>query len=360
MFRRLPVVAILILAVCGWALAADHSSNVTIMTQNMDDGTDLTYIVGAFTNQIPGLSLGDAVDLTYKELQATKFEQRIGQMAKQIAARKPDLLALQEASFWRTGATADNPTVPLFDLIQMLMQGLNAAGVPYDLVAVANGSDLALPGTKVPVLRLTDRDALLIRSDLRPPGLHLSDVHVHTYDAVLPFGPFQVTSEWIAAMVHTGNQQFRLITTHLQSSIPGVPQAAAIQVAQAQELIHELRNSTLPVVLCGDFNSDATHSGQIDDTPTVDVIQAAGYREVWGLLHGADPGFTWPLYLEDNLAAIFGGPFFGPSRPFERIDLFFQQNMQPISIDLVKTVMPSLAGPPFGSDHAGVIAVFQP
>ncbi|HEY2017043.1 MAG TPA: endonuclease/exonuclease/phosphatase family protein, partial [Bryobacteraceae bacterium] len=265
---------------------------------------------------------------------------------------------LQEASLWRTGPSPDRATVPLFDQIGLLQAALNAAGTPYDLVAVNVLSDMALSGTLVPALRLTDRNALLIRSDLRPPAFHLSDVHAKTYSTTFPFGQFQISAGWIAATVHTGNQHFRLIATHLQSPIAGVPEATLVQVAQAQELIHELRNVTVPVVLCGDFNSDATHGGSTDDTPTVDVIQAAGYPEVWPLLHPpSDPGMTWPMYLEDRFPPA---PFFAPSRPYERIDLFFQQGMQLISIDRVVAPAPSLSTPPFGSDHAGVIAVFRP
>ena len=40
----------------------------------------------------------------------------------------------------------------------------------------------------------------------------------------------------------------------------------------------------------------------LDDTPTADLIQGAGYAEVWPLMHPAsDPGLTWPLYLEDQV-----------------------------------------------------------
>ena len=357
MLRRLSFVALLTMAVCGWALAADHSSKVMIMTQNMDDGTDLTFIVAASMPN-PPLTVADAVDLTYGELVATKFDQRNAQLAKQIALRKPDILALQEASLWRTGITLDNPTIPIVDEIASLMTALNAAGVPYDLVAVYTGSDLALPGNHVPVLRLTDRNALLIRSDLRPPDFHLSDVQSHTYTAAFPFEPFQITAGWISAMVHTGNKHFRLFTTHLQSPIPGTDAATQVQMAQAQELIHELRNRTDPVVICGDFNSDAGHNHFVDDTPTADLIQGAGYDEVWPLMHPAsDPGLTWPLYLEDQFAPP---SYFAPFQPKERIDLFFERGMEDISIDRVVTVMPSLSTPPYGSDHAGVIAVFRP
>jgi endonuclease/exonuclease/phosphatase family metal-dependent hydrolase len=346
----------LLSAVCGWAIAADHSANVAVLTQNLDDGSDLTYIVAASMNLIPGFSVADAVDLTYQELQASNFAGRAALIARQIALHKPDVVALQEASLWRTGPSPDQAAVVLFDETALLLQALNAAGAPYDLVAVNVVNDLALPGNLVPALRLTDRNALLVRSDLRPPGFHLSDVHTHLYGPTFPFGPFQIASGWIAATVHSGNAQFRLIATHLQSPIAGVPESVAVQLAQAQELIYELRNTAIPVVLCGDFNSDAAHGGFAEDTHAVDLIQAAGYTEVWTRLHAADPGFTWPLYLEDQFPPA---PFVVPAHAFERLDLFFAQAMQLVSIDQVRAAGPTQM-PLFGSDHAGIIAVFRP
>ena len=55
MLRKFAVLAPLSLALAGWAPAAKPDANapVTIMTQNMDDGTDQTYIIGALTGQIP-------------------------------------------------------------------------------------------------------------------------------------------------------------------------------------------------------------------------------------------------------------------------------------------------------------------
>ena len=164
---------------------------------------------------------------------------------------------------------------------------------------------------------------------------------------------------WISADVHVGNKQFRFVTTHLETPIEGVPAATDVQVAQAEELIHELRNVTIPVVICGDFNSDALHGGFIDSTPTVGLIEAAGYTEVWPATHAAgDKGLTWPYYLEDQFPAP---PFFAESKPFERIDLFFSKGLEVTGSDLVFTHMPRLHGiPPYASDHAGVIATFKP
>jgi endonuclease/exonuclease/phosphatase family metal-dependent hydrolase len=352
-------------------MAADRSSTVKIMTQNMDDGTDLTYIIGALTTQgATQEDVANAVDLTYAELQATNFPRRAAALASVIAAQKPDLLALQEASVWTAVVPASNPSLVQFDLIALLQSALRAAGTPYDLVTAGVVNDLALPGNNVALLRLTDRNALLIRSDLRPPAFKLSDVHARIYKAALPFAGLQVHAGWIEAMVHDGNKQFRLVNTHLQTPILGVSAATDIQVLQADELIHTLRNSTIPVVICGDFNSDATASGPIDITPTVGLIATAGYFEVWSALHASGPsGLTWPLFLEDGYPPP---PFFAPSSPwlpplpFERIDLFFSQGMTNVSIERVLAPVvdpapdPAFSMPPFGSDHAGVVAVFRP
>ncbi len=100
-----------------------------------------------------------------------------------------------------------------------------------------------------------------------------------------------------------------------------------MQVAQATELIHALRNLTVPVVLCGDFNSDANFGSGIDATPSAALIEAAGYADTWRIVNPNDPGATWPLFLEDQPPPDFFAPFL----PFERIDLFFSRGMQVIS-----------------------------
>jgi hypothetical protein len=86
-----------------------------------------------------------------------------------VADKKPDLLALQEATLWRTGASVDTATTVLFDQLQLLLSSLAADGVPYDIVAVDSLGDFAFPKASGGVLRFTDRDVLLIRAGLHPP-----------------------------------------------------------------------------------------------------------------------------------------------------------------------------------------------
>jgi endonuclease/exonuclease/phosphatase family metal-dependent hydrolase len=325
------------------------------MTQNMDDGTDLSFAIGELLGFFPP---GVGVELTYQEILATALPQRVALLADKVADNKPDLLALQEATLWRTGSSVDTATTVLFDNLQLLLSRLAADGVPYNIVAVNSLKDVALPKASGGALRITDRNALLVRADLRPPALHLSDVHANTFDAEYSLAGLVVPSGWISAIVHTGNRHFRLVTTHLQSPVPGDPTSAIVQIAQADQLIHELRDSTVPVVVAGDFNSDAIlgiGGPGPDNTPTAVLIEAAGYADTWTAA-GSGSGPTWPLYLEDQ----FPPTFFAPSSPFERIDLIFSQGLSVISVEHVLAPGPvTNQWPYFGSDHAGVLAVFQ-
>jgi endonuclease/exonuclease/phosphatase family metal-dependent hydrolase len=354
MIRKLTVSFCLMLALTAWGFAAEPAP-VKIMTQNMDAGTDLAFAVGELLGLFPP---GVGVDFTYQEILATNIPQRAALLAAKVADKKPDLLALQEATLWRTGASVDTATTVLFDQLQLLLSSLTARGVPYDIVATNSLTDIALPKASGGTLRITDRDVLLIRADLRPPAFHLSDVHSNAFNAVYSLGGLQVPSGWISAMVHTGNRHLRLVTTHLQGPVPGDPTAITVQTAQANQLIYELRNSTVPVVIAGDFNSDAilgTAGPGPDNTGTAALIQAAGYVDTWTIA-GHGPGPTWPSYLEDQ----FPPPFFGHSFPFERIDLIFSQGLSVIGVEQVLAPGPAVNHwPYFASDHAGVLAVFQ-
>jgi hypothetical protein len=216
MTRKLIVLLSLMLAVAGWGFAAEPAP-VKIMTQNMDAGTDLTFAVAELFGVFPP---GVGVELTYQVILASNIPARAELLGATVADKKTDLLVLQEATLWRTGPTVGSVTTVLFDQLQLLLASLAAHGVPYDVVAVNSLSDIALPKASGGALRITDRDALLMRAGLRPPALHLSEVHSETFDAVYSLGGFHVPSGWISASVHTGNRHFRLVTTHLQGPVP--------------------------------------------------------------------------------------------------------------------------------------------
>jgi endonuclease/exonuclease/phosphatase family metal-dependent hydrolase len=333
---------------------AGEPMHVSVMTQNMDAGSDLTFVIGELLGSLP---TGEGVELTYEEILTSAIPQRANLLADKVAAEKPDLLALQEATLWRTGATVDTATTVLFDQLQLLLSRLATRGVPYDIVAVNSLTDVALPSAAGGAFRFTDRDVLLVRADLHRPDFHLSDVHANTFTAEFSLAGLAIPSGFISATVHSGDRDFRLVATHLQSPITGDPAAAVVQVAQAQQILDELHKSPLPAVIAGDFNSDAiagTSGAGPDNTATAALIEAAGYADTWSVLNSIS-GPTWPFYLEDK----YPPPFVVASTPFERIDLIFSKDLDVTSVKHIVAPGPAAHVPYFASDHAGVLAVFQ-
>jgi endonuclease/exonuclease/phosphatase family metal-dependent hydrolase len=347
------------LAVAGIApVAAAQTPNGTvppikIMTQNIDEGTGEGYIVAALFGE---LHLPHAVDLTYDELHASHLRDRANLIAGQIAAQMPDIVALEEVALWRTGPDAQHAFKPVYDQLEYLIADLNGLGAPYVVAGINTVEDITLAGNRIGALRLTERNVLLARAAGSWPPVYFTDVKSHIFSAVLDIGGLQVPAGWISAIVHVGVRRFVLAAVHLESTIPGYPPATDVQEAQAQELTQTLSSANLPVVICGDFNSDANDNPNAPDyTPTADMIQAAGYTEAWKLLHNGDPGNTWPLYLDDLIPISFP-----VQTPVERIDLFFTLGISPLTADQVISPAPSGFSPPFGSDHVGVVATFTP
>jgi endonuclease/exonuclease/phosphatase family metal-dependent hydrolase len=80
-------------------------------------------------------------------------------------------------------------------------------------------------------------------------------------------------------------QTFRFINTHLEQEGPFSP----IQVAQGNELLSGPANTSLPVILIGDFNSRADGTG----TQTYGNLIGAGFKDAWSATHPGELGNTW-------------------------------------------------------------------
>lgn len=324
------------------------AQSVSIMTQNMDVGTNESYIL-EFANTNPKLG----VDLTLAEVVASNIPERANQLAAHIAAEKPDIVGLQEAGLWRFGLTAATANFVLYDQLQLLLKALSVRGVPYRAVAVNTLTDIALPAT-VGAIRLTDRDALLIRADL-PASAQILNPTNHVFTTSFPVSGFNILAGWISADVQVNGKTFELVSTHLMSPIPGVPQATDVQMAQTGELLAALQDLPEPVIICGDLNSDANFGSGPDATPSVALIESAGYTDDWKSVNPTDSGPTWPLFLQDQTPPNF----FAASTPFERIDLFFSKGIAAAGEKLIIAPAPFTL-PGYASDHIGVLASFVP
>ena len=63
-----------------------------------------------------------------------------------------------------------------------------------------------------------------------------------------------------------------------------------VQIGQALELLAGPADTELPVILVGDFNSDAEANGT-----AYLVLTGAGFIDVWEDQQPSNSGFTWPL-----------------------------------------------------------------
>lgn len=204
-------------------------------------------------------------------------------------------------------------------------------------------TDIALPFADGLRFHFLDRNVILARTDLGVDELKLSNVRQAQYVATSePLPPFVEVNGWMSVDAKVRGKSVRFFATHLESPL-GADDPT--QMLQGQELIALMNQSTLPVILAGDFNSDASGLGiGPDRTPTASWIVGAGYADAWTALHQPFQGLTWPLFREDP--AVEGWP-----GPVERIDLIFAKGMEVLTAKVVGV------SEPYPSDHAGVVAM---
>jgi hypothetical protein len=225
---------------------------------------------------------------------------------------------------------------------------LEQLGLQYEVVAIVTDFDFELPSALGFDVRRTDRDVLLARTDT---GVSVSNVRARNFETKLPFdspllGQIEIPAGWISADVRIRGTQFRVVTTHLDNLSP------LVRLGQAFELSQGPTNTELPVVLLGDFNSDA-ESSDPDQNGAYQLLLNAGFLDAWSAEHPGVSGFTWPLHDEDPFT-----PFLTPT---QRIDLVLFRGLdQVLSAELIGDQLSDLT--PSGlwpSDHAGLVVTLR-
>ena len=337
---RNAVVQVLLVFAMAVSTAWAGPGTVTVMTKNMDAGTDFGFF---FANLQTDPALG--VQLTFEELQKNDFAGRASLLASEIAAKKPDIVGLQEVTLLRVGPNPANLVV-VVDQLDLLLQALAAQGESYYVVETNELTDLVFQVSQDTAVRFTDHDVIIARRDSE---LSISNPQHHVYGTILSFPDLNITVPrgWISADVTAGAQTFRFVTTHLESSggLYGNAAVDLIQAAQAAELAATFMNGPYPVVIAADFNSNATPTPP-EQTASFGIMLNSGYIDAWRTVHRGIPGFTWPMYLEDPLR-----PY--PNGPFERIDFVFARDLSPTAVERTGVRAPR------SSDHAGVVATFD-
>jgi endonuclease/exonuclease/phosphatase family metal-dependent hydrolase len=280
--RCVRFVAVLIAGGCvcggiaGAAQASDGGRSVTVMTRNVYIGTALDPIFAARTPE----ALLSATATAFGNVQATNFPARAQALAGEIATAQPDLVGLQEVEIIRTGPVADPApaTNVVADYLELLLSELEARGLEYTPVATNVNADVEAPSALGLDVRATDRDVILARGRTLKKVRKVQEQNFST-NLTLPTlgGPITLLRGWSAVDVKFRRGRVRFLNTHLE------PSSAAVQVAQANELLAGPSHTRLPLIFVGDFNSPADGTG----TPTYANLLAAGFADAWS---EAEPG----------------------------------------------------------------------
>lgn len=330
--------------------AQTAAGNLTVMTYNVNEGTDFLQVLAASTASQFLLGVGDIVT----QVQGTNPPERMQAVAAQILAAHPTLVSLQEVDQWYLGTfdplTGTCGTMSLeYDMLAELTAALAQQGGHYQVVlAVPEMTLPATPGLVLPTTFLcasvTDNNVILSRTDLNPRTFHLSNAQSGQFVAAVPFttpfGTVPITRSWVSVDVQFNASEFRFIGTHLESFV------APIREAQGAELRAGPGNTSLPVVVAMDSNAQAF---PLPQDPTYVDFMASGYHDVWLDIFPSVPGLTCCQNEADNNAV---------SELYQRIDVILTlgdiegQNIALFGAD------PSTRSPGglWPSDHAGVAA----
>ena len=328
-------------------LADNRDRAISVMTYNMYPGTEFS---GIFGSQSPG-ELVSQVAEAFTDVQAGNVPERIDEIADQITTGAPDVVGLQEVALWRYGYPQDPApaTAVAFDFLQMLLDRLEARGSHYVPVAIQTNLDAELTGVFSPEfaldVRYTDRLVILARSDLSTSEFQVESTDAQQFAINLPVFILGTTliipRGWASADIKHRGKTYRFINAHVESFYEPV------QLAQVAELIQRTSTADVPVIMVGDFNSDAEAGGT-----AYGMFINAGFADVWNLMPQSEPGYTWPL--SDEIPNVI-------TTPTQRLDLILTRGIishsgvDVLGEDATTDLTPSGFRP---SDHAAVKASF--
>jgi Endonuclease/Exonuclease/phosphatase family len=330
--------------------------DLTVMQQNLYVGAEFTPILTLDpTDPYYGRDLLMAVAQVYQTIVASDFPKRAEALGRQIAMAQPELIGLQEVSLLRMQTPGDalfggnTPATDVqLDYLAVLLRALHRRGLHYEAVAVVTNLDMEMPmPTTNPAVftdvRLTDRDVILVRAGLPPGHLRVSHPQAGNFPTALPLPSLglSIPRGWCSVDVQTRGRSFRFINAHLEENT-----APLIQTAQALELLAGPAATALPVIMVGDFNSDANGN---DGTTTYDLLTPT-FTDAWNVAHPRDPGLTWghdPFLADPSVEFIW------------RLDLVLFHGPHFRVVNLCRTSPQFQTTPPlWPSDHAGVVARF--
>ena len=319
---------------------------LTLMTYNVYVGSSTEDLLSVETL----IQAPTEVANVYNNAIASDFPARATAIAKSIKTHQPHLIGLQEISIVRRQTPGDfiaGGTTPaenvVLDYLKVLMDALQAEGLNYKVVAKVQNFDVEMPmftETGVDDVRLTDYDVILARDDVEVDNATAVN-YEDAFTVELLLG-LQIIRGYAAVDATIDGITYRVVNTHLESFVQNT------RIAQTQQLINSLTDEDKPILLLGDFNTQAP------DATAYKMLLDAGYVDLWT----TDADKTGYTCCQDSDIKNEN------SAHYERIDLIFVRNLQDVDFSAMSfTVgdksadrLPSGLWP---SDHAGVVAQIE-
>ena len=258
---RFVLVAALVAIASGCDGSSSGSGTVRVMSMNLYLGGDLFTLLE--TPRCDNPAIVGCVAQLYGTIQASNVPERMAAIAAEIAEVQPDLVGLQEVTTYSVQMPGDNhtgsptpATQVTFDFLDLLLDALEARGMDYVVVSKSENADVELPATTNGQtffdVRYQDADVILARSDVQT-----SNAKTATFNTLLtiPVGgvPQTFVRGYQSVEATVDDLTFTFFNTHLE--VGGA--AAQVQEAQAAVVRAQVAQTSGPVVLVGDLNSDA-------------------------------------------------------------------------------------------------------
>jgi endonuclease/exonuclease/phosphatase family metal-dependent hydrolase len=394
--RRILIALVLSLTAITPVQAAEKP--LTVMTRNLYLGAD----VGVAMELIPDFSA--AAQFMWDQVAATDFTKRAPKLAAEVIAQDADVVGLQEATYWYCKKNLFSKRVVVYDFTEEFLKATRELGSEYVLAEkdVVKALNIGYSIPAIPYLTMvhdpkafqplfgSDKvacgfeigDALVIKRELSKKVLKVGNTEYEASYSIIP-KVMTIYRGYTWADIDYNGSKVRLVTTHLESlwDKGKVPNAAI----QAKQLIKDLSQTSMPLVVMGDFNSDprdprpnttSNPGGQPEASekcvaqtiaPTVEtaidscnaywLMRKAGYHDA-GPNSLDSKNFTWgmnALLTGPEKLRLAAAEKLGNQYGFtDRLDYIFLKNgAKAISSSLIGNTPPENGM--WASDHAGTV-----
>lgn len=331
---------------------AAGTQRVTVMTQNLYVGADVDAVIAALGTGDP-TTIQEALGTAIATLHETDFAARAGAFAAAIDRHRPDVVGFQEVSDIHIHGL-ESLGIPAIDLTFMpiILDSLAARGLRYAVAEQVQNIDAVLQGGAI---ELVDYDAILVNTDRVTVLSHFGKTFNRNLADIIPpeyLGGVALRRGFVEVEAEINGQRYWFVSTHPEPDLNAQTPLGDLRQAQVAEIADSLSGKA-PAFVMGDLNDDP-------GSPMYQVLQGAGFADVWGTLRPGTNGYTdsHPLDLSEQVSHLTRRIDYVWARGLDGPSGKVQGRVTRINILPWERVQ----GPDYkiwSSDHAGLVATLQ-